>query len=110
MSDLTREGAIDEIKRWTPILLNSGQCTEKTSKAQDMAISALMDGWIPITKDMELPDHEVICCNNEEDVTLGYLYFDEEENQVACDHEPYVILGVVAYMEKPKPYKKEVNE
>lgn len=41
MSDMTREEAIEEIKRWTPILLTSGQCTEKTSKAQDMAISAL---------------------------------------------------------------------
>ena len=38
---MTREEAIEEIKRWTPILLNSGQCTEKTSEAQDMAISAL---------------------------------------------------------------------
>lgn len=38
---MTREEAIEEIKRWTPILLNSGQCTEETSKAQDMAISAL---------------------------------------------------------------------
>jgi Zn finger protein HypA/HybF involved in hydrogenase expression len=38
---MTREEMIEEIKRWTPILLNSGQCTEKTSEAQDMAISAL---------------------------------------------------------------------
>ena len=38
---MTREEAIEEIKRWTPILLTSGQCTEETSKAQDMAISAL---------------------------------------------------------------------
>ena len=41
MSDMTREETIEEIKRWTPILLNSGQCTEKTSEAQDIAISAL---------------------------------------------------------------------
>ena len=40
---MTREDAIEEIKRWTPILLVSGQCTEKTSKAQDMAISALSE-------------------------------------------------------------------
>ena len=40
---MTREEAIEEIKRWTPILLNSGQCTEKTSEAQDMAISALSE-------------------------------------------------------------------
>lgn len=40
---MTREEAIEEIKRWTPILLVSGQCTEKTSEAQDMAISALSE-------------------------------------------------------------------
>jgi hypothetical protein len=40
-AEMTREEAKEEIKRWTPILLNSGQCTEKTSEAQDMAISAL---------------------------------------------------------------------
>ena len=40
---MTREEAIEEIKRWTPILLTSGQCTEKTSNAQDMAISALSE-------------------------------------------------------------------
>ena len=29
---MTKEEAIEEIKRWTPILLTSGQCTEKTSE------------------------------------------------------------------------------
>lgn len=43
MTRKEREEAIEEIKRWTPILLNSGQCTEKTSDAQDMAISALKE-------------------------------------------------------------------
>lgn len=47
---MTKEEAIEEIKRWTPILLNSGQCTEKTSEAQDMAVLALSENiqgeWI----------------------------------------------------------------
>ena len=50
---MTREEAIDEIKRWTPILLMSGQCTEKTSKTQDMAISVLSENtreWIPVSE------------------------------------------------------------
>ena len=75
----------------------------------DMAISALSaEGeWIPVTEETELPEHDVICCNNEGDIALGYLYFDEEENQIACDHDPYVMVGVVAYMELPEPYKAE---
>ena len=62
---MTREDAIEEIKRWTPILLVSGQCTEKTSKAQDMAISALSENkgeWIKIQSgDKDFP--EIIVCN-----------------------------------------------
>lgn len=62
--------------------------------------------WIPITEGMELPEHDVICCDNEGNIALGYLYFDEEENQIACDRDPYVMFGVVAYMELPEPYKE----
>lgn len=63
--------------------------------------------WIPVTEETELPEHDVICCDNEGNIALGYLYFDEEENQIACDRDPYVMYGVVAYMELPKPYKKD---
>ena len=62
--------------------------------------------WIPVTEETELPDHDVICCNNEGDIAQGYLYFDEEEKQIACDHDPYVMFGIVAYMELPEPYKE----
>ena len=62
--------------------------------------------WILVTEETELPEHDVICCDNDGNVALGYLYFDEEEKQIACDHDPYVMFGVVAYMELPELYKK----
>ena len=62
--------------------------------------------WVPVTEETELPEHDVICCDNDGNVALGYLYFDEEEKQIACDRDPYVMFGVVAYMELPEPYKK----
>ena len=46
---MTKEEAIEEIRRWTPLLLLSGYCFEGTSEAQDMAISALSESegeWI----------------------------------------------------------------
>ena len=62
---MTREEAIEEIKRWTPILLFSGQCTEKTSEAQDMAISALSENkgeWIPKERTTECStDIDIVC-------------------------------------------------
>ena len=38
---MNKKEAIKEIKSWTPILMFSGQCTEKTSEAQELAISVL---------------------------------------------------------------------
>lgn len=57
---MTKEEAIEEIKRWTPILLNSGQCTEKTSEAQDMAISALSKNKRN-TAEWEIDGHHLKC-------------------------------------------------
>lgn len=79
---------------------------EDLNTAINMAMEALKGGWIPITEGEKLPEHDVICCDNEGNIALGYLYFDEEENQIACDHDPYVMFGIVAYMELPKPYKE----
>lgn len=98
---MTKETAIDILESQ-----KNEHYKEEINEALDMAISALKGGWIPITEGMELPEHDVICCDNDGDIDIGYLYFDEEENQIACDRDPYVMFGVVAYMELPKPYKK----
>lgn len=74
---MTREEAIDEIKRWTPILLVSGQCTEKTSKAQDMAISALSAEGDLISRQavLELTEHlEADFANSFDPHTLAEIY------------------------------------
>lgn len=101
---MTKEGAIKELS-----VQYLGE-SDRMREAKDIAISALKGGWIPITEGMELPEHDVICCDNEGNIALGYLYFDEEENQIACDRDPYVMFGVVAYMELPEPYKGESEE
>lgn len=117
---MTKEKAttiIENCKEQWQMLLREDLCDETEGRelveAFDMALSALSENseeWIPVSEEIELPKHDVICCNNEGDIALGYLYFDEEENQIACDRDPYVMFGVVAYKELPKPYKKEVNE
>ncbi len=40
---MTNNEAIKEIQSWTPVLLSSGNCTDKTAKAQAKAISSLSE-------------------------------------------------------------------
>lgn len=77
---MKREEAIEEIKRWTPILLTSGQCTEKTSEAQDMAISALSENkgeWDLIQRGRHI---DIVCpkCGYVRVESYAYGYTAEE--------------------------------
>ena len=64
------------------------------------------DGWIPIDED-NIPDHEVLACNEYGDELIGYVdvagygFFCEEGDSGICMYD------VVAWMEKPEPYKPE---
>lgn len=50
---MTNEKAIKEIKRWTPILLYSGEtCTNHTMEAQLKAIASL-EAWDKIKEELE---------------------------------------------------------
>ena len=76
MSDLSREEAIEEIKRWTPILLNSGQCTEKTSEAQDMAISALSKNKATSGEYISKADMEKILYSTNNAIRIGEEFLE----------------------------------
>ena len=64
------------------------------------------DGWIPVDKD-NLPDHEVLACNEDGCELIGYIdivgygFFCEEGDSGVCMYD------VTAWMEKPEPYRPE---
>ena len=66
------------------------------------------DGWIPIDED-NIPDHEVLACDKYGNELIGYIdivgygFFCEEGESGICMYD------VVAWMEKPEPYKPERN-
>lgn len=66
------------------------------------------DGWIPVDKD-NIPDHEVLACNEDGCELIGYIdvvgdgFFCEEGDSGVCMYD------VTAWMEKPEPYKPERN-
>lgn len=67
------------------------------------------DGWIPVSKD-NIPDHEVLACNEDGCEFIGYIdfvgdgFFCEDGESGIC------MYYVTAWMEKPEPYKPEVQE
>ena len=67
------------------------------------------NGWIPVSKG-NIPDHEVLTCNKYGDELIGYVdvvgygFFCEEGDSGICMYD------VVAWMEKPEPYKPKVQE
>lgn len=67
------------------------------------------NGWIPVDKD-NIPDHEVLACNEDGCELIGYIdivgygFFCEEGESGICMYD------VVAWMEKPEPYKPERND
>ena len=98
---MTNEEAIKEIKRWTPILMFSGKCTEKTSGAQDLAISVLSENrgeWIPI-KTRPLDEEE-----KEYYRERGACYFDSifdcplpEDGQEVLITTKYGLIDMVTF-------------
>ena len=65
--------------------------------------------WTPVTDGMRILNREVIACNRDGDMIIGNILFCNdgygyaETSGTDCDLD-----YVVAYMEKPKPYKKEL--
>lgn len=102
---MTEQEAIQEIKRWTGILMNAGsQYVMDTAEAQGMAISALEE----IRQYRELDDK----LQTEIGITVKGLY--EEWNVMLAEYLEYNRLGTVEEMrdakEKRIPMKPKSND
>lgn len=62
------------------------------------------DGWIPVDPN-NLPDPEVLCCDRYGEQLIGYLSNTEEG--FICESNECIMYDVVAWMDKPKSYKKD---
>lgn len=65
------------------------------------------DGWIPCSETEEAPEYEVIACNADGEEMLGYLSTDGVDWE--CDSAYELMVDVVAWMEKPKPWGGKEN-
>ena len=62
-------------------------------------------GWIPIAE--PIPDKEVLCCNQRQDMLIGYLFEDEESyTGYSAEGDNCYLMDCVAWMPLPEPYKE----
>ncbi len=60
-------------------------------------------GWIQCDKD-NLPDKEVLCCDQCGEMILGYVFEDEtSETGFSAENGNVYMYGCTKWMEKPKP-------
>ena len=81
---------------------------EKEIEACKVAIEAL-DGnkWIPCDL-KNIPDKEVLCCNEHGEELIGHL--GNIEYGWVCESKGCIMYDVVAWMEKPEPYKPKAEK
>lgn len=59
--------------------------------------------WIPCNVE-NLPDEEVLCCDNHGEMILGYVFEDEtSDTGFSAESDNEYMYGCVKWMEKPKP-------
>lgn len=95
------------------ILATSVRPREQKDKARydeavKMAIDALNEPeqqWIPCSETVDIPEHEVICCDKYGEELIGWLSC--EDGQWLCESETEMMYAPVAWMEKPKPWRGE---
>ena len=76
-----------------------------SAKLEDMERSAedCGGGWIKCDKD-NLPDKEVLCCDQCGEMILGYVSEDKTSNTGFCaENDNVYMYNCVKWMEKPKP-------
>ena len=61
--------------------------------------------WIPCSKTIDIPDHEVLCCDRHGEELIGWLSYVDD--QWLCESDGEMMYNPVAWREKPEPYREE---
>ena len=61
--------------------------------------------WIPCSETIDIPDHEVLCCDEYGEELIGWLSYSDE--QWMCASDGCVMYDPIAWREKPEPYREE---
>lgn len=107
---MTREEALTEIKERVHVAeyVNSSYVDCVDIEALRMAIKSLgqpKQRWIPCSKTIDIPDHEVLCCDKYGEELIGWLSYNDD--QWLCESDGEMMYDPIAWREKPEPYREE---
>ena len=82
---------------------------EAYKECQDIIRKHMNDGWIPVDKN-NVPDHEILACDRYKNELIGYLSYNADSEEFVCESDECIMYQVIAWMEKPEPYRPERSE
>ena len=101
--NMTREEAINVLKANYP-----DPCYSDLRKAVDRAIKALEEQqWILCSETIDLPDHEVLCCDRYGEELTGWLSYSDD--QWLCESDGEMMYDPIAWREKPEPWRGDAE-
>ena len=72
----------------------------------DIIRKHMNDDWIPVDKN-NVPDHEILACDRYKNELIGYLSYNADSEEFVCESDECIMYQVIAWMEKPEPYRPE---
>ena len=67
--------------------------------------SARPEQWIPCSETIDIPDHEVLCCDEYGEELIGWLSYSDD--QWHCESDGEMMYDPIAWREKPEPWRGE---
>ena len=86
-----------------------GKKREGLLEAREIIRKHMNDGWIPVDKN-NVPDHEILACDRYKNELIGYLSYNADSEEFVCESDECIMYQVIAWMEKPEPYRPERSE
>ena len=86
-----------------------GKKREGLLEAEEIIRKHMNDGWIPVDKN-NVPDHEILACDRYKNELIGYLSYNADSEEFVCESDECIMYQVIAWMEKPEPYRPERSE
>ena len=86
-----------------------GKKREGLLEAQEIIRKHMNDSWIPVDKN-NVPDHEILACDRYKNELIGYLSYNADSEEFVCESDECIMYQVIAWMEKPEPYRPERSE
>ena len=105
MADLIKRDAA--LKGYDTVLSILDSAVNAVSEAKAIVLqygSEPEQQWISCSETIDIPDHEVLCCDRHGEELIGWLSYNDD--QWLCESDGEMMYDPVAWREKPEPYGK----